>query len=47
VKFKCLRCNKEFPTQKALTIHSEVKREDGTLAIFTPAQPEQENRANG
>ncbi len=32
--FKCLRCGKTFPTQKALTIHSEVRREDGVIAIL-------------
>ena len=37
MKFKCLRCHKEFLTQHALTIHAEVKREDGVLATFTPA----------
>lgn len=34
IQFTCERCGKHFSTQHALTIHSEVKRENGTLATM-------------
>jgi hypothetical protein len=46
MKFKCARCGKEFPTQRALVIDCEVKREDGVLATFTPDKAEEQPKCD-
>jgi len=46
MKFRCLRCGKLFSTLRALTIHAEVKREDGVLATFIRAKEEKADDRN-